>query len=105
MRNIAQLRRIGQAGMLSLWDFGNDPHNILTAVEMAGQVSGELGFSMTTHYNVFGGTIFGLHTKRHLPFMKGIDTCEKIGCFGFTEVGYGNNPMQMETTATYDHST
>lgn len=91
--------------MLSIFDFRDNTNNILTAVEMAGQVSGDLGGTMTTHYNVFGGTIFGLHTERHLPFMKGIDTLEKIGCFGFTEVGYGNNPMHMETTATYDPDT
>ena len=27
---------------------------------------------------------------------------ETVGCFCFTELGYGNNAMQMETTVTYD---
>ena len=28
-----------------------------------------------------------------------------MGCFGLTELGYGNNAVQMETTATYDKGT
>ena len=28
-----------------------------------------------------------------------------MGCFGLTELGYGNNAVQMETTATYDKDT
>ena len=28
-----------------------------------------------------------------------------MGCFGLTELGYGNNAVEMETTATYDKQT
>jgi len=28
-----------------------------------------------------------------------------MGCFCFTELGFGNNAPEMETTATYDHAT
>ena len=28
-----------------------------------------------------------------------------MGCFGLTELGYGNNAVQMETTVTYDKET
>jgi len=28
-----------------------------------------------------------------------------MGCFCFTELGFGNNAQEMETTATYDHAT
>merc|ERR1712032_1385239 len=28
-----------------------------------------------------------------------------VGCFGLTELGYGNNAVEMETTATYDEAT
>jgi acyl-CoA oxidase len=27
---------------------------------------------------------------------------QDVGCFGLTELGYGNNAVEMETTATYD---
>jgi len=32
----------------------------------------------------------------------GIDTLHDVGCFGLTELGYGNNAVEMETTAIYD---
>ena len=47
----------------------------------------------------------GLHSDRHLPVMKDVDSLKNMGCFCFTELGYGNNAPQMETTATYDHKT
>ena len=31
----------------------------------------------------------------------GIDNLNDIGCFGLTELGYGNNAVEMETTAEY----
>ena len=37
--------------------------------------------------------------------MKGIDNLQDIGCFGLTELGYGNNAVEMETTAIYDAKT
>ena len=35
----------------------------------------------------------------------GIDTLEDVGCFGLTELGFGNNAVEMQTTAIYDKST
>ena len=32
----------------------------------------------------------------------GIDNLNDIGCFGLTELGYGNNAVEMETTAIFD---
>jgi acyl-CoA oxidase len=34
--------------------------------------------------------------------MKDVDSLKHMGCFCFTELGYGNNAMEMETTAVYD---
>ena len=36
---------------------------------------------------------------------QGIDSLEQVGCFGLTELGYGNNAIQMETTAVFDRET
>ena len=41
----------------------------------------------------------------YISFIKGIDTLEDVGCFGLTELGYGNNAVEMETTATFDKNT
>jgi len=36
--------------------------------------------------------------------MKKVSSLENMGCFCFTELGYGNNAPKMETTAIYDPS-
>jgi len=43
-----------------------------------------------------------LGTKRHHErYLEGIDSLDDVGCFGLTELGYGNNAVEMETTAEY----
>ena len=57
-------------------------------------------------FNLFGGTVLKLGTERHhSKLLEGIDNLQDIGCFGLTELGYGNNAVEMETTATYDNET
>ena len=43
--------------------------------------------------------------RHHKRYLDGIDSLEDVGCFGLTELGYGNNAVEMETTATYDQKT
>jgi acyl-CoA oxidase len=38
-----------------------------------------------------------LGSERHQHISKGIDSLETIGCFALTELGYGNNAIEMET--------
>ena len=40
--------------------------------------------------------------RHHKQLLEGIDNLQDVGCFGLTELGYGNNAVEMETTATYD---
>ena len=57
-------------------------------------------------FNLFGGTVLKLGTARHHErYLDGIDSLEDVGCFGLTELGYGNNAVEMETTAVYDPAT
>jgi hypothetical protein len=50
--------------------------------------------------------VLKLGTKRHHDaLMKGMDMLTDVGCFALTELGYGNNAVEMGTTATYDPST
>merc|ERR1719342_848621 len=61
---------------------------------------------MTVQFNLFGGTVFKLGTERHHnKLLDGIDSLDDVGCFGLTELGYGNNAVEMETTAVYDQKT
>ena len=65
-----------------------------------------MAIKLTVQFNLFGGTVFKIGTqKHHDAFNKKIDNLQAIGCFGLTELGYGNNAVEMETTATYDEST
>ena len=43
--------------------------------------------------------------RHHERYLEGIDSLEDDGCFGQTELGYGNNAVEMETNATYDPKT
>jgi len=90
--------------LVSIFDFQNDPKNIFTAHEMLGVVNGSLATKFTVQFNLFGGTLMAMHTERHLPFMRQVDSLKNMGCFCFTELGYGNNAPKMETTATYDEA-
>lgn len=56
---------------------------------------------MTVQWNLFGGTVIKLGTERHRHLLPKIDDMSAIGCFGLTELGYGNNAIEMETTAHY----
>jgi acyl-CoA oxidase len=42
-----------------------------------------------------------LGTERHRQYLPLSDNMTGIGCFALTELGYGNNAVEMETTATY----
>jgi len=44
-----------------------------------------------------------LGTKKHSKLYDGIDSLNVMGCFCLTELGYGNNAIEMETTATWDN--
>lgn len=60
---------------------------------------------MTVQYNLFGGTVLKLGTARHRKILEGVDAMSVIGCFALTELGYGNNAVEMETTAIWDAKT
>lgn len=72
---------------------------------MVGMVDGSMVTKLTVQWNLFGGTVLKLGTERHRYLMPQIDSLESIGCFALTELGYGNNAVEMETTAVYDPKT
>jgi len=101
-----RLKEICNKKHISVLDFRGDPRRIFTAHEMTAVVDGSTATKMTVQFNLFGGTVLRLGTERHhAQLLAGIDTLEDIGCFALTELGYGNNAVEMETTATYDRKT
>merc|ERR1719215_386813 len=82
-----------------------NPLKVFAAHELA-VIDPSMGTKMTVQFNLFGGTVLKLGTERHhSKLLKGIDNLQDIGCFGLTELGYGNNAVEMETTAEYDEKT
>jgi hypothetical protein len=43
--------------------------------------------------------MISLGTERHRKYLKEIDEMKVVGCFALTELGYGNNAVEMETRA------
>jgi len=105
-RNLAykRLRAICQSGdLLSVRDFLSNPKRIFTAHEVTGYMDGSTATKMTVQFNLFGGTVLKLGSeKHHGAFLDEIDRMESVGCFALTELGFGNNAVQMQTTATFD---
>lgn len=103
---LQRLKRICDAGFISVLDFINNPLRIFAAHEIAAIIDPAMATKMTVQFNLFGGTVLKLGTERHhSKLLAGIDTLDDVGCFGLTELGYGNNAVEMETTAIYDKET
>uniref|UniRef100_A0A1I8FI66 Acyl-CoA_dh_M domain-containing protein n=1 Tax=Macrostomum lignano TaxID=282301 RepID=A0A1I8FI66_9PLAT len=98
-----RLKKVCQAGFISVLDFQNNPYRIFAAHELSAITDPAMSTKMTVQFNLFGGTVLKLGTERHHSrLLAGIDTLDDVGCFGLTELGYGNNAVEMETTAEYD---
>lgn len=104
-RAFARLQAVARQGFISVLDFERNPLNVFAAHECLGMVDGGGTTKMTVHFNLFGGTLLKLGTDRHRHLLPEIDHLDSTGCFGLTELGYGNNAIEMETTAVYDPKT
>ena len=56
-------------------------------------------------FGLFGGTVEGLGTARHLALVPAIARCELLGCFAMTERGHGSNVRDLGTLARYQPET
>ncbi|RKP15127.1 acyl-CoA dehydrogenase/oxidase [Piptocephalis cylindrospora] len=101
-RAFKRLQSVAREGFISILDFETNPLNIFAAHECIGLADGGSATKMTVHYNLFGGTLLKLGTERHRHLLPALNRLDATGCFGLTELGYGNNAIEMETTATYD---
>lgn len=102
---LQRLRKVAEqpGRFFSVRDFATNPQRIFAAHELTCMVDGSLATKLTVTANLFGGTVFKLGTERHhAGLLDRIDAIEQVGCFALTELGYGNNAIEMETTAEYD---
>jgi acyl-CoA oxidase len=101
---LRRLKRLCDSKLFSIRDFRSNPMRIFAAHECAALADVSMATKMTVQYNLFGGTVLKLGTKRHHDLLlDGIDSLSHVGCFGLTEAGYGNNAVCMETTANFDN--
>ncbi|KAF9329325.1 hypothetical protein BGZ91_000616 [Linnemannia elongata] len=100
-----RLHRLASQNFLSVFDFETDPLKIFAAHEMAGIMDQSMATKMTVQWNLFGGTVIKLGTERHRELLGNVDSLRDVGCFALTELGFGNNAVEMETTAHYIHET
>lgn len=104
-RAFARLQSVARQGFISVLDFERNPLNVFAAHELFGMVDSGGTTKMTVHFNLFGGTLLKLGTDRHRHLLPEIDHLDSTGCFSLTELGAGNNAIEMETTAVYDPKT
>ena len=78
---------------------------MFAAHEIAAVIDPDMATKMTVQFNLFGGTLLKLGTERHHHILDDIDSFDQVGCFGLTELAYGNNAVEMETTMTLDKET
>lgn len=102
---LERLQVIASSKAFSVFDFKKNPLNIFAAHELAGMVDGSMATKLTVQWNLFGGTVLTLGGDENQKLLEKVDTLENVGCFALTELGYGNNAVEMETTATFDART
>jgi len=104
--SLKRLQAFCDKKLVSVLDFKNNPLNIFAAHEIMAIIDPATAVKMTVQFNLFGGTVLKMGTqKHHDALLEGIDNLNDIGCFGLTELGYGNNAVEMATTAIYDEAT
>jgi acyl-CoA oxidase len=100
-----RMKKVFASKVVSVSDFKNNPLNIFTAHEMIAQIDASLATKFTVQMNLFGGSMICLGSDRHSWVLSGIDDLSVVGCFALTELGFGNNAVEMQTTAHYDEKT
>lgn len=85
---------------------GGDIGSYMVGFEMLSHHDLSLAVKYGVQFGLFGGAILNLGTKyHHDTFLPKTGSTEYLGCFAMTETGHGSNVKDLETTATYDHST
>lgn len=98
-----RLRAINDA-ITSAEELAADPERLIALHEWAGFVDGILASQANIHYNLFIGSILDLDHERTVDLAP-FAALEEYGTILITEVGFGNNAADLETTATYQHET
>ena len=88
-----KLQKIWASKHFSVREFNTNPVNVFSSHEFVGLIDPAMAIKHTVQMNLFGGTALALHNGRHDYLFDQVDKLETVGCFCFTELGYGNNAM------------
>ena len=100
---LARLKAVCDAGFISVRDFERNPGRIFAVHEVLNWADPSTATKLTVQFNLFGGTVLRFGTQEHHEeLLTGIDSLDAMGCFALTELGFGNNAVEMETTVTFD---
>ncbi|EGC35432.1 hypothetical protein DICPUDRAFT_78883 [Dictyostelium purpureum] len=98
-------KEIIQLQIVKLSDMEKNPKKFLNWFETISLCDPSVSLKFAVQYNLWGGTILFLGTKKHHErYLDGIENGSILGVFGLTELGHGSNVNGLETTATYDEA-
>ncbi|RNG20702.1 acyl-CoA dehydrogenase [Streptomyces botrytidirepellens] len=92
--------RVVNEGIASVEEFVTATDRLVSLHEWLGMVDGSLTTLATIHYNLFLGSLLRLDPHRTVdlaPFTRLL----RYGTVLITELGYGNNAAELETTAVH----
>ena len=92
--------RVVNEGIASVEDLVMATDRLVSLHEWLGAVDGSLTTLATIHYNLFLGSLLRLDPRRTVdlsPFTR----LSRYGTVLITELGYGNNAAELETTAVH----
>ncbi|KAN0014460.1 hypothetical protein ACTFIU_000778 [Dictyostelium citrinum] len=95
-----------QLQLVELNDMEKNPKKFLSWFESISMCDPSVSLKFAVQYNLWGGTILFLGTKKHHDkYLSDIGSGKLLGVFGLTELGHGSNVNGLETIATYDQNT
>eukprot|EP01133_Synstelium_polycarpum_P006249 gene6249-7245_t len=105
-RTLAACKEIIGANVVNLLDMRDNPSKFLAWFETVSLCDMSVALKFAVQYNLWGGTILFLGTKKHHDkYLQDISDGKLLGVFGLTELGHGSNVQGLETTSTYDEKT
>lgn len=101
---LIRLQAVCHGGFISVLDFLHNPGRIFAAHEIVNWFDSATATKLTVQFNLFGGSVLRLGTDvQKQELINGIDSLDAMGCFALTELGFGNNAVEMQTTITFDN--
>jgi len=107
---LSWLKALATSGLLEMayphgLEAGRDIGQFVSAFEALAFFDLSLVVKFGVQFGLFGGTVEGLGTTRHLSLVPDIATCQLLGCFAMTERGHGSNVRDLLTVARYQPET